>query len=139
LKKIRGTQFPLTQFIAIVVISVSVFLAVDFARRTAAIYRIKNEAVRLEEEVASVHAQGQALEARLQYVQSDAYVEEIARTQLNWALPEETAVVVMATPQAVAALSPDEQNVETGTPQIEEPWQAWWILFFELPLPDSLN
>ena len=135
MKKKLGTQFPLTQFIAIVVISVSVFLAVDFARRTAAIYRIKNEAVRLEEEVASLRAQSQALEARLQYVQSDAYVEEIARTQLNWALPEETAVVVMATPEAAPALSPDEQDVETGTPSPEEPWQAWWTLFFELPLP----
>ena len=135
MKKKLGTQFPLTQFIAIVVISVSVFLAVDFARRTAAIYRIKNEEVRLEEEVASVRAQGQALEARLQYVQSDAYVEEIARTQLNWALPEETAVVVMATPEAAPALSSGEQDVETGTPPPEEPWQAWWTLFFELPLP----
>ena len=135
MKKIRGTQFPLTQFIAIVVISISVFLAVDFARRTAAIYRIKNEAVRLEEEVASVRAQGQALEARLQYVQSDAYVEEIARTQLNWALPSETAVVVMATPEAVTAPSPGARDVETGPPPLEEPWQAWWILFFDLPLP----
>ena len=87
MKKKRGPQFPLTQFIAIVVITISFFLVVDFARRTATIYRIKSEAVRLEEEVAEARARSEALEARLRYVQSDAYVEELARTQLKWAQP----------------------------------------------------
>lgn len=135
MKKKRGTQFPLTQFIAIVVISISVFLAVDFARRTAAIYRIKNEAVRLEEEVAGLRVQGQTLENRLQYVQSDTYVEEIARTQFNWALPGETAVVVMATPQAQPPSSSGEGDIAPDAPPPEEPWQAWWQLFLDIPVP----
>jgi cell division protein FtsB len=135
LKKKRGAQFPLTQFIAIVVISISVFLAVDFARRMATIYRIKNEAVRLEEEVVTARANGEALEARLRYVQSDAYVEEIARTQLKWALPGETVVVVMATPQAVVAPPSDNLYTSPDMPPPETPWQAWWFLFFDAPPP----
>jgi cell division protein FtsB len=136
LKKKRGAQFPLTQFIAIVVISISVFLAVDFARRMATIYRIKNEAVRLEEEVVTARANSEALEARLRYVQSDAYVEEIARTQLKWALPGETVVVVMATPQAVVAPPSDNLYTSPAMPPPETPWQAWWYLFFDASPPE---
>jgi cell division protein FtsB len=87
----------LAQFIAIIVLTISVFLVVDFARRTAATYKIKAEAARLEQEVAQVRAQRQELEAHLNYVKSDAYVEEIARTQLKWAKEGETVVVIMAT------------------------------------------
>ena len=135
MKKKRGPQFPLTQFIAIVVITISFFLVVDFARRTATIYRIKSEAARLEEEVAEARARSEALEARLGYVQSDAYVEEIARTQLKWAQPGETVVVVMATPQAVPTPSPGRQYVVTDGPPPEQPWQAWWLIFFDIPPP----
>ena len=133
MKKKRGPQFPLTQFIAIVVITISFFLVVDFARRTATIYRIKSEATRLEEEVAAARAHSEALEARLRYVQSDAYVEEIARSQLKWAQPGETVVVVMATPQAVPTSSPGRQYAVTDGPPAEQPWQAWWLLFFQIP------
>jgi cell division protein FtsB len=135
LKKKRGPQFPLSQFIAIVVITISFFLVVDFARRTASIYRIKSEAIRLEEEVAAVRAQRQDLQDRLNYVQSDAYVEEIARTQLKWARPGETAVMVLATPQAAPTPPLDQDYVVADMPAPEEPWQAWWIRFFDIPPP----
>jgi cell division protein FtsB len=135
LKKKRGPQFPLTQFIAIVVITISFFLVIDFARRTAAIYRIKSEAARLEEEVDAARARSQALEARLRYVQSDAYVEEIARTQLKWSQPGETVVVVMATPQAVPTPPAGNQYDVTDGPPPETPWQAWWLVFFDSPPP----
>ena len=136
MKKKRGPQFPLTQFIAIIVITISIFLVIDFARRTAAIYRIKNEAARLEEEVAAAGAQSQALEARLRYVKSDAYVEEVARTRLKWAQPGETVVVVMATPQAAPPPSPDGQPAMASAPAPEVPWQAWWHLFLDTPPPN---
>ena len=135
MKKKRGPQFPLTQFIAIVVITISIFLVIDFARRTATIYRIKSEAARLEGEVVEARAYSEALEARLGYVKSDAYAEEIARTQLKWAQPGETVVVVMATPQAMPTPSPGRRYVVTDGPPPEAPWQAWWLLFFDNPPP----
>jgi cell division protein FtsB len=135
LKKKRGPQFPLTQFIAIIVITISLFLVVDFARRTAATFNIKNEAVRLEQEVAATQARRQALQARLRYVQSDAYVEEIARTQLKWVQPGEIAVVVMATPQPTPRPAADGQPAAADMAPPESPWQAWWLYFFDTPPP----
>jgi cell division protein FtsB len=136
LKRKRGPQFPLSQFIAIIVITISVFLVVDFARRTATTFRIKNEAARLEQEIAVVRSRRETLEARLNYVQSDAYVEELARTQLKWARPGETVVVVMATPQPVVTPPPagDATPAEVVAPGA--PWQAWWRLFFKAPPPE---
>ena len=135
MRKKRGREFPLAQFIAIIVLTISLFLVVDFARRTAATYQIKGEAARLEEEVSAVHARRQALEVRLNYVKSDAYVEEVARTQLKRAREGETVVVVMATPIPVPL--PEEQgsssSTETFVPQT--PWEAWWFIFFDTPPP----
>lgn len=135
MKKKRGSQFPFTQFVAIVVITISLFLVVDFGRRTAASYQVKSEVTRLEKEVAAVRAQHAALEARLAYVQSDEYVEEIARTQLKWAREGETVVVVMATPQAVLPASPSAQAASTDGVESYSPWHAWWFLFFDGPPP----
>jgi cell division protein FtsB len=130
LKKKHGPQFPLAQFIAIIVITISLFLVADFARRTAAIYQVKKEAARLEEEVAAARARRQALEARLNYVQSDAYVEEIARTRLKWAREGETVVVVMAIPRPVPASPAEGQSASIGDVVPQSTWQAWWLLFF---------
>lgn len=134
-KKKQGRQFPLTQFIAIIVITISLFLVVDFARRTAATYQIKNEAARLEEEVTAARARHQALQARLNYIQSDAYVEEIARTRLKWAREGETVVVVMAQPQATPTPSPDSQPASSSSVIPQSPWEAWWLLFFDTSPP----
>jgi cell division protein FtsB len=125
----------LAQFIAIIVLTISLFLVVDFARRTAATYKIKAEAARLEQEVAQVRAHRQELEAQLNYVQSDAYVEEIARTQLKWAKEGETVVVVMATPQPVSAPSVDSASSSADSFVPQSPWQAWWLIFFDVPPP----
>jgi cell division protein FtsB len=134
LKKKRGSQLPLTQFtqfIAIIVLTICVFLVVGFARRTAATYKIRNEAVRLEEKAVAARARRQDLQARLEYVQSDAYVEEIARTEFKWAREGETAIVVMPTPQAVPPSPPDQQPAIADAPPPQSPWQAWWFIFFE--------
>jgi cell division protein FtsB len=135
LKKKRVLQFPFTQFVAIVVITVCLFLVIDFGRRTAANYQIRAEETRLETELTDSQSRHTALQARLAYVQSDAYVEEIARTQLKWAREGETVVVVMATPQASPQAPADGQPSAINGVVPETPWQAWWLLFFGILPP----
>jgi cell division protein FtsB len=134
LKKKRVFQFPFTQFVAIVVITVCLFLVIDFGRRTASNYQIRAEETRLENELAASQDRHTALQARLAYVQSDAYVEEIARTQLKWAREGETVVVVMPTPQAPQAQADGQPAAINGVVP-ESPWQAWWLLFFGILPP----
>jgi cell division protein FtsB len=134
LKKKRVFQFPFTQFVAIVVITVCLFLVIDFGRRTASNYQIRAEETRLENDLAASQDRHTALQVRLTYVQSDAYVEEIARTQLKWAREGETVVVVMPTPQAHQAQADGQPAAINGVVP-ESPWQAWWLLFFGILPP----
>lgn len=114
---------------AIIALTISVFLIVDFGRRAAANYRIQREADRLSQEVAAAHRyQNKLLEQRT-YAASDLYVEEVARRELKWARPGETVVVVLPTPEA----QPNDHVTASAMLQpvaITTPRQAWWQLFF---------
>ncbi|MEW5959115.1 MAG: septum formation initiator family protein [Chloroflexota bacterium] len=130
-KKRPGSKVPVAQFVAIVALSISIFLIVDLARRAAANYRVQREAYRLEQEVKAVRDYQARLLARRTYVASDLYVEEVARNELKWARPGETVIVVMPTPEAAAASLPVTAADEAGGPAtVQTPRQAWQQLFF---------
>lgn len=129
-KKRPGSKAPIAQFVAIIALSISIFLIVDFGRRAAANYRVQREAERLSQEVELARRQQADLLARRSYVASDLYVEEVARRELKWASPGETVLVVMPTPEAITPASTSDTATVSGAPIIQTPAQAWWHLFF---------
>lgn len=133
MKKRPSAKAPVAQFIAIIALSISVFLIVDLGRRAATNYRIQREADRLSQEVETAREHQAELLARRSYVASDLYVEEIARKELKWARPEERVMVVMPTPEAVAL--PTGRIIQTVTvlPLVQNPAQAWWHMLFGEP------
>ncbi|MCB0196854.1 MAG: septum formation initiator family protein [Anaerolineae bacterium] len=123
------TKAPLAQFIAVIALSISIFLIVDLGRRAAANYRTQREAERLGQEVEAAKQYQSKLLAQRTYAASDLYVEEVARRELKWAKPGETLVVVLPTYEETT-LSPGKADV-TKTPFVAKtPDQAWWQLFF---------
>jgi len=137
-KRKPAIKASVTQFVAIIALTISVFLIVDFGRRAAANYRIQREADRLAQEVAAAHRyQNKLLEQRT-YAASDLYVEEVARRELKWAKPGETVVVVLPTPEAQpntgVTASAGIQPVAITTPR-----QAWWQLFFGQSPPRNIG
>jgi len=129
-KKKQSAKIPVAQFVAIIALSISVFLIVDFGRRAAANYRVQREEERLNQEVELAQRQQGRLLARRSYVASDLYVEEVARKELKWARPGEIVVVVMPTPEAAAQRSSQSVQAEKIGPVVHTPAQAWWLLFF---------
>ncbi len=130
-KKRPGPKIPIAQFVAIIVLSISIFLIVDFGRRAAANYRVQREAYRLSQEVEAVKQYQAQLLARRTYVASDLYVEEVARNELKWAKSGETVIVVLPTPETTHSADPPTPNNEEPPRQIaQSPAQAWWHLFF---------
>jgi len=129
-KKRQNSKLPWAQFIAIIVLSISIFLVVDFARRAAANYRVQREAERLEQQVSRARQQQQQLLAKRSYVASDLYVEDIARKELKWARSGETVVVVMPTLEVAAQASPQSIQTQSVGPVAQTPAQAWWLIFF---------
>jgi cell division protein FtsB len=129
-KKRPGPKLPVAQFVAIIALSISVFLIIDLGRRAAANYRVQREAYRLGQEVETVRQHQARLLARRTYVASDLYVEEVARNELKWAKPDETVFVVLATPAANTS-QPGQVSAEvTGPYPARTPAEAWWQLFF---------
>ena len=137
-KNKRTPQFSLTNFLIVILVTIALFLIVDFGCRAATNYRINNESERIRDEVAVIRARHDILKKRLEYVQSDAYVEEIARTQLKWTRPGETVVVVVTPagtpPDAVSGVVPLHDRL--SVPQSD--WLPWWFLFFDTAPPTNV-
>ena len=129
-KKRQSSKIPLAQFVAIIALSISVFLIVDLGRRAAANYRVQREEERLNQEVEMAQQYQKKLLTRRTYVASDLYVEEVARKELKWARPGETVVVVMPTPEAVALSPQQNRHMVNVGPVARAPVEAWWLLFF---------
>ena len=65
------------------------------------------------------------LQARLDYVQSDAYVDEWSRVRAGMSKPEETLVIpIVITPTPTPVPPPTPAPTPTPTPLPF--WQRWW-------------
>jgi orotate phosphoribosyltransferase len=94
LKRTRAPHVSLAHLVALVIVACSVYLMVDFGIRAANLFQAHQRAAEVERELAEQMSLRDRLQRRLEYVQSDAYVEEVARTQLKWSRPGETVVVI---------------------------------------------
>jgi hypothetical protein len=130
---IRPKDPPLvsgTQFSAIVILTIILFLIIDLGRRTTAGYYVSQAekdlmaAIRAETEIMQ-----QQLE-RLAYVQTDAFVEEWARERAHMVREGDRPLIVVTStepsekPQAV--LPSDTTSPNEPAPN----WHQWWRLFF---------
>jgi hypothetical protein len=110
----------------------AISMIVDFGRKATANYRVQREEIGLEQEIAAERAKHEALLARREYVQTDEYVEQVAREELKWVKPGEIAVVPI--PLERKPLPTPETLPAPGKPlQRESQWQEWWALFFNRP------
>ena len=130
-KRVRTSHISLAHLVAIIIVGLSVFLIVDFGIKAAELFQANQQARDLENELNRQHSIRQTLQKRLDYVQSDAYVEEVARNELRWSLPGDTMVVVMSPPPE-APVSPEAAQPRAGSATPPAPsWVNWWSLFFD--------
>ncbi|MBC7251902.1 MAG: septum formation initiator family protein [Anaerolineae bacterium] len=126
----RSTRLSLIQFLAIIAVTLSLSLIVDFGRKATASYRVRQNEIKLAQEVAELEARQQALKERKALLQSDAFVEQWARQEMHLVRSGETAVMpVIPRPVQSAKTQEGRQPVE-GVEEQELPcWQVWWALF----------
>jgi cell division protein FtsB len=119
-----------TQFLAIVVLTISIFLIVDLGRRATASYHVTQAEKRLHQEIAQDLQRQEDLTARRDHVASDAYVEEWAREQAHMIHPGDKPMILV-TPQTQHPQVP--QAGPAGEPAAEHVpnWYHWWLLFFD--------
>lgn len=130
-RKKKKLDFPLTQFIIVVAASLALFMLLGFTRRAARNYRVQQEKARLEAEYSALQQEHAHLAQRFQEVQTDAYVEQIARRELRWSRPGEKVVVIVAPPKAgTIATTGEGLPAPPADAPPDTPLNHWMELFF---------
>ncbi len=128
----RQRTVPFTQIITIVVATMAISMIVDFGRKATANYRIQREEIGLEQEITAERAKHEALLAHREYVQTDEYVEQVAREEFKWVRPGE--IVIVPIPITRKPLPTPETLPAPGRLLQRESYrQEWWALFFDRP------
>jgi len=124
-KKRHQSIVSLPKVVAIVTFTLVAILTVDFGRKAVERYQVQRQVEWLEEQVAIEQERNEALQERLDYVSSDAYVEKTARENLKMVKPGEAAVVVI--PRSTEETSPSGQAAgpESGQEEPKPYWQQW--------------
>jgi hypothetical protein len=140
---IRPKNVPLisgTQFAAIVVLTIALSLIVDFGRRTTVGLYVSQAEERLEQEIEALEEQEAALLARIEEVETDAYVERWAR-RAHMVLPGDRLVILVpvepdvqrgAGVQAPGSALPSASPPQAAIAMVQVPnWHQWWRLFLD--------
>jgi cell division protein FtsB len=120
-QKIFGSRWFL-----LVLLVVAIFVAVAYGRAYYRDYQVRQEIVRLQNEVKKLEAKKIETMEILQYVKSNNFIEEKARTELNLIKPGEKMVIVAS-------------GTKIGESELEKPKDykqdlpnpvKWWRFFF---------
>jgi cell division protein FtsB len=130
---LRRPLLTLSQLIVLLFVIAALVVVLDLNRRAKAgrLVGVGEEA--LQTVLAEETTRQAELQATLTYVQSDEYVAVYAREEGGFLLPGEKRIVplvIETTPVATpAALSTPDPAHDA------RPWQAWWQLLSDAPLP----
>lgn len=119
------------------ILAISLLLAINFSGRIAAGRNISAQRAELEHNIQTLEVQATSLKAELNFVSSDAYVEEWARKEGRMVKNNERLVVPVpgqVTPQPIATPVvpvPSPEHLAEA-----QNWQLWWQIFFDGPPPD---
>lgn len=135
----RPRQLSSTQVMFAVILAIALMLAVQFSSRISEERRLNEIRNTVEDEIALLQREQVELVDQLDFVASDAYVEEWARREGR--MVRDSMVLVIPIPassiQTETQIQPSiEQTaiIETTLPE-PEPWTLWWSLFFDAAPP----
>ncbi len=128
-RKKRIPFLSLMQFVVIVTATLLLSLLFGFAYKMSSYAQVKQEAEQLQGRLQQTQLEREMLLTRKAYVQSDAYVEKVAREELKWGRRGDRLVSVrtVAAPVPTPPLTPPAQ--EPSEPTVPQ-WEAWRDVFF---------
>ncbi len=127
-------RFFASRWFLAVSLAVAVLFAIGYARAYYQDYKVRQQVTALENEVRSLEKKKLESMEVLNYVMSDRFVEEKARTELNMKKPGEH-VLLLGQDQAVSPKPMRETVVETGGGQRLPIPLKWWYYFLHIPWP----
>ncbi len=134
----RTGQFSGVQVLFAAILSIGLFLAIDFSGRITASQPLQQAYENVSAEIEDLRQEQAALIQERDYVRSDAYVAQWARSEGKLIQPGEILIVpvpsgvgIEETPSPQVSLA----DIRTSPPE-PEPWTLWWNLFFDSPPPE---
>lgn len=132
----RSGHLTSVQLMFAAILAIGLTLAVNFSTRIAN-SRLQREVFQsVSSEVEALKEDRATLQAELDFVQSDAYVEQWARSDGKMVRPGEVIVVPLPLESAIEPTPAPTPvvRVETSPPE-PDPWTLWWSLFFDTAPP----
>ena len=129
-KRILLQRVSLDQMIAVAAASISVVFLLAFGTQIVEIYRLRGALAIADEGVGRLRAEQVALQATLAYVQTDGYVESVARAEMNKIRPGDQRFVVVTLAAPAATAIPVAHEAPPAPPAGTTYADAWWELLF---------
>ncbi len=128
-------RFPLTltQFLVGLAIVVGFFMALRLSQNATNLQQVQNSEATFQAEVYIQNTIEVQLQATLEYVTSEAYIEEYNRSEARHIVDGEVRIVPLIsqatpTPTPLPASLPDDATYA-------QPWQMWWYLLTDVEAP----
>lgn len=102
----QAIGFPARQILIAALLAVLALVAFSFARVVVVEYQLRSQEQALRQNVAELKAENQRLKAQIAYLQTDRAIEQLAREELGWTMPGDTAVVVRVEPTPSPLMTP---------------------------------
>lgn len=137
----RSRQLSSTQVMFAVILAIALMLAVQFSSRINDERNLNQIRNTVEQDIEALREEQADLIQQLDFVQSDAYVEQWAHSEGR--MVRDNMVLVIPIPSSVILQQPlTEQtqvieqlaDIETTLPEPES-WELWWALFFDMQPP----
>ncbi|MFH1286838.1 MAG: septum formation initiator family protein [Candidatus Magasanikbacteria bacterium] len=120
-------KFYKTKVFLLVVFLGAIFVAISYIRGYYQDYKIKQEIKYLKEEVRTLESKKIESLAILEYVMSDTFIEEKARTELNLKKPGEHVAFISSDGDNVSRV--DSNFYQEKKEDLNNPTK-WWYYFF---------
>jgi cell division protein FtsB len=128
----RERRLPLLpmDIVTVLVCTVTVFFVLAFGGKALESYRLQRHNDKLRQEIAELEQETAELQARLTYVQSAEYVEQVAREQYKLVKPGEKLIIPIPRQGPLVATTPTPSlpTSETVAQQPASYWSVWWEL-----------
>ena len=128
-RKKRIPVISLMQFMVIVTATLLLLLLFGFTYKVSSYTQVKQEAERLHARLEEAQAEREILLTRKAYVQSDAYVEKVAREELKWGRRGDRLVSIRPLSTPAPTATPRFKAEEAAEPTVPQ-WEAWRDVFF---------
>src|SRR5215813_4890675 len=119
------------------ILAISLLLAINFSGRIAAGRRIDSEREKIERTITALQAQATALQAELNFVNSDDFINQWARKEGKMVKGQEVLVVPVPGPSTPQPSPTPFVAAEDGQKPDSDTWKLWWQLFFDSPPPSE--